>query len=272
MGAGRPGLFDGLVEAVHGGERTSKPDDLRLWDAAAEAYAGEVQGVGDTFYRRLSAFLWDHFGDVSDLEVLDLGCGHGWLSEVFRGAGARVTGVDGSAELLTEARHCFPEVRFEHYDLRLGLPRPLGRYDRIVAHMVLMDVPDLGPLISDVADALSSTGVFVFSILHPAFFSRPIVVEPGPDGERYRKITGYLDQETRWIQSFGGHNHYHRPLSWYFQLLRRHGLVVTDFHEPPSLPADDMPPEEWTEYQRWFATIPTMMAISCRKLGPEPRS
>jgi hypothetical protein len=36
----------------------------------------------------------------------------------------------------------------------------------------------------------------VFSILHPAFFSHGVVDE-GPDGQRYRKVTGYLEHQTR---------------------------------------------------------------------------
>jgi SAM-dependent methyltransferase len=242
----------------------TESDDLRLWNAAAGAYANKVRGVGDTFYRRLSPFLWEHFGDVRGLDVLDLGCGHGWLSEVLRDAGAEVTGIDGSADLLAQARRDHPLVAFEQHDLRHGLPRPFRAYHRIVAHMVLMDVPELDLLLADVAAALRPGGVFVFSILHPAFFSRAIVDE-GPDGERYRKITGYLAPETRWIESFGGHHHYHRSLAWYFALLGRHGLVVTGLHEPPSLPAVDTPPDEWTDYQRWFSTIPTMLAVSCRR-------
>ena len=51
-------------------------------------------------------------------------------------------------------------------------------------------------------------GVFVFSILRPAFYSRQIVEDPG--GERYRKIPDYLTHETRQVTSFGEHHHYPR--------------------------------------------------------------
>ncbi|MET8878732.1 methyltransferase domain-containing protein [Nocardia sp. NPDC004604] len=241
---------------------TNSSEDLRLWDAAADSYTTTVSGPADSFYRRIHEFLWSHLGPVADLDVLDLGCGHGWLAEQIRRAGARVTGIDGSQALLTTARSHYPEIDFHQHDLTLGLPDPARRYDRIVAHMVLMDVPALDRLLTDVAAALRDAGVFVFSILHPAFFSRDIVDE-GPGGERYRKVTGYLEHETRWIESFGGHRHYHRPLSWYAEQLTAHGLVITGIHEPPSLPHNDIPATEWTEYQKWFSTIPTMLAMSC---------
>lgn len=246
-------------------QRVTSQDDLLRWDAAAAAYTQRVAGPADSFYRRLAPFLWDRFGDVRDLDVLDLGCGHGWLAQLLAQAGAKVTGIDGSAALLAEAAARYPGITFIRHDLASGLPHAPARYDRIVAHMVLMDVRDLETLAADIAGSLRPGGVMVFSILHPAFFSRAITDE-GPGKARYRKVTGYLEHETRWIESFGGHRHYHRPLSWYIDLLCRNGLVVTGLHEPPTLPPADVPVHEWTEYQRWFATIPTMLAVSCRKL------
>ena len=173
-------------------------NDLGLWDAAAQAYAASVGSRGDSFYRRVRDFLGERFGDVTGLDVLDLGCGHGWLAEELRLAGGRVTGVDGSGALLDEAS-----------------------------------------------------------------YSRAIL-DGGP-GKRYREVPDYLTHETRWVTLFGGHQHYHRPLSWYVDRLVAHGLVVNGLHEPPSLPRDDVPEAEWTEYQHWFSRIPTMLAISCVK-------
>lgn len=238
-------------------------EDLQLWDAAAPAYAGRE----DSFYRRVHGFLWDRLGSVQGAQVLDLGCRDGWLAEEMRRAGAHVTGIDGSAALLARARSRYPAVSFQQHDLVLGLPWPGRRFDRIVAHTVLMDIPELDRLLADVATALRPGGAFVFTILHPAFFSHAVVDE-GPGGQRYRKVTGYLDHQVRWIESFGGHRHYHRPLSWYVERLVAHGLVVTGLHEPPSLPNADIPEADWTDYQRWFSTIPTLLAVSCT---PDPR-
>jgi hypothetical protein len=65
----------------------------------------------------------------------------------------------------------------------------------------------------------------VFSILHPAFFGHAIIDE-GPGGKRYR-------------------------------------LAITGLHEPPSLLHGEIPETEWTDYQKWFSTVPTMLAVSC---------
>ncbi|WP_250029605.1 class I SAM-dependent DNA methyltransferase [Paractinoplanes maris] len=237
--------------------------DIRLWDQAAERYAQQSGGADDSFYRRLSPFLWSSLGELNGRRVLDLGCGHGWLAERLRLAGATVAGVDGSEALLRHASTAYPDVQFTAHDLTEGLPPSGVRFHGVVAHMVLMDLPELAPLIADVRACLEPGGVFVFSILHPSFFAQA-PVEDAATGERYRKVTGYLNHERRWITTFGGHHHYHRPLSWYVDLLARNGLAVTGLHEPPTLPPHLGAEAERTDYERWFAGIPTMLAVACR--------
>jgi hypothetical protein len=35
-------------------------------------------------------------------------------------------------------------------------------------------------------------------------------------------------------------------------------------HEPLTLPEEDLPPVEWTDFQWWFSTIPTMLSMAGR--------
>ena len=239
--------------------------DIAAWDSAARTYAAMVTG-DDSISARFATFLAEELGPVEGRQILDLGCGHGWLAGRLHGAGATVVGVDGSAELLDIARTRHPGVDFRRADLAAGLEDVVGSgFDRVVALMVLMDIPTLGPLVADVARVLSPGGRFIFTILHPCFWSQSPVEDP-VTGERYRKVRGYLGHEQRWVDSFGGHRHYHRPLSWYFEQLGAVGLAVTRMAEPATLPVDLRPVEEWNEYEVWMATIPTMIGISARRL------
>jgi SAM-dependent methyltransferase len=239
----------------------SSSDDLAAWDRSAQTYASTVGGADDSFWRRFAPFLsrWMPTGNPS---VLDLGCGHGWLAGLIAESGAQVSGIDGSAGLIALARARHPGLRFEVADLTDGLPRDLhGPFDLVVSHMVLMDVPELDRLLADVADNLTDDGLFVATILHPAFFRQQPVYEQ----ERHRRVTGYLEHERWWIDSFGGHSHYHRPLAWYVQRLRDAGLTVVDMDEPATLPQRSVPEDEWTDDERWFASIPTMLSFAARR-------
>jgi hypothetical protein len=127
------------------------------------------------------------------------------------------------------------------------------------------ELPRIDRLLADVAAALVPTGMFLCSILHPCFFGQAPTHDPQTD-TWYRRVTGYLAPEQRWVDSFGGHTHYHRPLSWYIQQITGHGLVVTALHEPPTLPERPKPPTDWDAYERWFSTIPTMLVLACRPM------
>nr|WP_240895606.1 class I SAM-dependent methyltransferase [Kineococcus siccus] len=214
-------------------------------------------------------------GDLRGRRLLDLGCGHGWLAGIVARAGAEVVGVDGSDALVTIARRRHPGLRFEVADLTEGLPAGLGSFDVVISHMVLMDLPALDVLLADVAAALTPGGVLLVSILHPSFFGQQIghdsSLEPTEHGRAtglVRQVRGYLEHEQWWIDSFGGHTHYHRPLSWYVNSLTRAGLAVTALDEPPSSPQHERPVQEWTAYERWFADIPTMLAFTAHRWPP----
>jgi SAM-dependent methyltransferase len=240
-------------------------DDLTRWDGVAAQYAATVGGEVDSFYRRFSPFLWDQLGDtnLAGKRVLDLGCGHGWLASILTDHGADVVGIDGSEALIKKARADYPGIEFEVHDLTEPLPKSIGLVDAVIAHMVLMDVPDIDQIMASVADVVPPGGLFLFTILHPSFFNQPVVAKG--DDQWVREVTGYL-AECQWtVTSFGGHTHYHRPLARYVQSAAAHNLVVTGLDEPPSLPIEPLPESEWDQYQKWFSSIPTMLSIACTK-------
>jgi SAM-dependent methyltransferase len=214
-------------------------DDLVAWDRVAETYVSQprVDWFDDFFDR--------HLGNVDGKRVLDLGCGHGWFADRLVRLGADVDAVDGSTELLDIGRAAHPNVSFRHVDLRDGIT---GDYDVVVALMVLMDVADLSVL----RPRLRAGGVLLATILHPAFFLQKTV-----DDERggYRQVRRYLDEEEWWIESFGGHRHYHRPISKYVEWLSALGLGVVELFEPPA-----------ASYEGWRARIPTRLGLAARPL------
>ena len=209
--------------------------DIQHWDRIADTYAQKMGTPDDSIYQQFKAVLWDSLGNVRGLEVLDLGCGHGWLSRYLIEAGAKVCGIDGSVELLKRACQVCPEAEFSMADLTKGLPDLRRRFHRIVSYMVLMDIPEIDPLLNSVRQALRKGGRFIFTMTHPCFYGYKSRLDPAT-GEMYCGVAGYLEPDEWWIESFGGHRHYHRSLTYYFEHLRANRLAVTRLYEPSHSP------------------------------------
>jgi trans-aconitate methyltransferase len=96
-------------------------------------------------------------GEVSGQDVLDLGCGDGVLTERLQAAGARVLGVDGSAEMVAATRA--RGVPAEQADgQRLSFAE---RFDAVFSNAALHWMPDQAAVLAGVFRALRPGGRFV---------------------------------------------------------------------------------------------------------------
>lgn len=237
--------------------------DLTDWDRVADQYSAHTtdnEPTDNPMYTHMQAVFWETLGDLRGQRVLDLGCGDGWFSAMAHAAGAAVTGIDGAPRLLEIARQQHPALEFIEWDLAHGLPPTLGEFDLIVSTMVLMDIPDLSTLFADLRLALTPKGRLVFTILHPCFYGYKPHYDPVA-GEWYRRVTNYQAEQTWRVESFGGHNHYHRNLTYYAELLRANGFAITRLYEPAWNPGPD--PAE--AYRRHWPIVLLMEARSFDK-------
>ncbi|HMK10938.1 MAG TPA: methyltransferase domain-containing protein [Acidimicrobiales bacterium] len=108
-------------------------------------------------------------GDVSGLQVLDLGCGTGLYIVELVARGAHVIGVDGSAEQLARARaRVGADVELIEHDLE----RPLtmfddASFDAVVLPLVYHHIDDRNGLLSEIRRVLRPGGWVVLSTSHP---------------------------------------------------------------------------------------------------------
>ena len=98
--------------------------------------------------------------------VLDLCCGTGQLAHWLSGCGFRVTGLDGSGEMITHARKNAPQADFIVEDARLfHLP---NAFDAVISVFdSLNHLPDeqgLLQVFSNVRKALKKNGLFFFDL------------------------------------------------------------------------------------------------------------
>ena len=210
-------------------------------------------------------------GDVRGIRVCDLACGEGYLARILARRGALVTGVDISRNLLRHAR--------EHPDGRgitwlLDDAQSLSQLsdagmDAVICHMALMDIPDLAATLSSVRRILVDHGRFVFTILHPCFFSPFDAENPGEDLDeegRFKAVrVSRYGLEGKWYSggsgmcgTLGGH---HRTLSTYFNTLTRSGFQLSEVSEPLDSAGD---PEE----RRRESVVPTLLIARAVALPP----
>lgn len=111
-------------------------DEYARWIAQREPVAVEEGGI--------LARLLELLGDLEGRDVLDAGCGEGFLARILAARGARVTGIDLSPRLIQFAREKNADgtIDYRVADLSRPLPEFEGRFDLIGSYLVLNDVRD----------------------------------------------------------------------------------------------------------------------------------
>lgn len=221
-------------------------DARAAWNAGAEAYSQFVESGAD-YYRLLvhGPGLLEACGDVRDQRALDLGCGQGYFSRLLAGAGATVTGVDLSDELIARA------VALENADplgityLQADATRaddhfPPESFDLVTGCMSLQDMADPARALGAARRLLKRDGRAVFSVPHPC--TDPPVREWLRDENGAKKslcLDRYFDSgpavmhwNMKRLTSFW-HSPCHRfTLSEWGRMIHDAGFLIRGFSEP----------------------------------------
>jgi 2-polyprenyl-6-hydroxyphenyl methylase / 3-demethylubiquinone-9 3-methyltransferase len=117
--------------------------------------------------------------DWKRLEVLDLGCGGGYMSEAIARRGARVIGIDPSTASLQAAQiHAQPQGLNIIYRAGVGEAIPLETHsiDRVVCVDMLEHVQDVEKVLSEVHRVLRQGGIFFFDTVNRNWLSRLVFI------------------------------------------------------------------------------------------------
>lgn len=152
----------------------------------------------DEFMARQLAIAvdWIQRARLKNPNVLEVGCGTGWLSGALaERCGAKVTGVDLSHEAVEQARKTFPHLEFHSGDV-LSLPLQ-GPYDVVVSADVLAHIPDQPAVIGLIASQLRPGGLFILMTQNPFVWLRSsYLMQRGPgqyrDWPTLRRIRAML--------------------------------------------------------------------------------
>ena len=107
-------------------------------------------------------------GEVAGQDVLDVGCGPGFYAAAMVARGARVTGIDGSAEMVRMAERDVGEGgRFIQHDVEQPLPLADASFDLAVMALVYHHVHARQQLLAELRRVLRPGGRLLVSTTHP---------------------------------------------------------------------------------------------------------
>jgi len=152
--------------------------------------------------------------------VIDLGCGPGNSTEQLgnRFAGASISGIDGSADMVAAARRRLPAVRFEVADIGHWLREEATRrsFDVILANAVLQWLPHHDEVFPALTAKLAQGGVLAVqmpdNLEEPAHRLMRATACDGPWAGKLHAAAGARSSIGR--------------ADWYYALLRRAGCKV----------------------------------------------
>ena len=176
-----------------------------------------LDGMTPGRFAYLSDVLAGRMGmNLSDITVLDVGCGGGLLAEEFASVGSRVIGVDPSEPSLLVARAHAAEVGLAiEYVHGMGESLPLEdkSFDVVYCCDVLEHVADLDRVTAEISRVLKPNGVYLYDTINRTLISRLLLIKAAQDWKPTRVVDFPLHVWTMFIEPTELH-----------AVLARHGL------------------------------------------------
>lgn len=227
-------------------------DVAKHWEANAETWTKHARAGYDVYRDALNtpAFL-SMLPHVSGLEGLDIACGEGSNTRAVARLGAKLNAIDIAPTFIRHAQEREDAdplgITYQVGD-GMDLPFAAASFDFVISFMALMDMPDQGRVLGEIARVLRPGGFLQFSILHPCFVPPYRKTLREPDGRvRAVEVAGYFDAidgevECWWFSTLPDEERakvapfqvprFHRTLSQWVNLIIASGLMIEELGEP----------------------------------------
>ena len=211
------------------------------WDKVAQWYDQLVGDGGSEYHREV---IFPHLLKILNIQkgdhVLDLACGQGVFCRILEKLEAIPTGVDISEKLIRSARErSKSSIRYEIRPAHALAGFADESFDVVISILAIQNIDPLEKVLQEVTRVTKKKGQLFLVLNHPCF-RIPRQSHWGFDEKnktQYRRLDQYLTPLKIPIQMHPGDNpelitwSFHRPLSFYVQILRESGWAVTHLEE-----------------------------------------
>ncbi len=221
--------------------------------------------------------LWELIGDIKGLNVLDAGCGNGYLTRKLTQKGAHAIGVDFSQTFINYCRKKEEAQKLGCTFIQASLDDlsefKSNSFDLVVSNIVMVDILDYKQAFREIGRILKKKGRFIWSNLHPIFARHGALGIRLPSDTRrreeyrYRIIDRYFETGACEIQWFGDVPlwQFDRTLAEYSKGLKDAGFVISEIKEPkPSTETILTNPHLFAE--GGWERFPIFIIIDCLKI------
>lgn len=164
--------------------------------------------------------------------ILDLGCGSGYLTKEISKYCNKIIGIDISEQSINLAKENFQRDNIEYIICNITNYQTTEKFSLIISNMVLMDAINLNEIFKKAYELLKNNGRFIFTITHPAFW--PIYKEYSLDkGFNYLKPTCFTADFKITGKLYDGFptTHIHRPIQYYIKTAIKNNFKLNDLTE-----------------------------------------
>lgn len=204
------------------------------WDSAAELRKEQIEsGLDITFSKVFLPYYLKLVTDSRPSSVLEVGCGTGHLSSELSKLIAKVVAIEPSPGMHTVAREVLNGSGVQLINKRVQDIKIEQTFDLIISHMCIQTTNNIGDFLGSVRVLMNEGSCFVFTIPHPCFYND---YKRFFSSKEYSYIVPMKKNITFSITNdpdrpISGVPYNHRPLSCYFDFLKKHDMLVADFHE-----------------------------------------
>ena len=209
------------------------------WNSSVKWYDENMGGRGDTLNKDIiRPVVFQLLGDLQGKDVLDAGCGSGYLTSELAKSATKVVGTDFApdfVELCTEKYKDQKNIDFVVQDLMQPLQFSDKKFDVVLCKMVLQYVSEIKVFAIESERILKENGNLVVIVDHPFhtqfFYAQELAGKKNP---KYEGLENYFSHNPKTKLSLWGKvelTWYPRTVSDYIQPFVDSGLRLLDIQE-----------------------------------------